>query len=117
MVAQAGGNLRYLRGRLERSVRVSMTWDTLAVMREQLGQAGIAISDDLITKRALITWGCEQIARVAAEGQPMALVNLVLDVEDTAARDLLKRCRLLSNRHVLVQLGTTGTTPSFPEAA
>jgi hypothetical protein len=113
MGAQAGGHLRFLMRGLERSVRVSMKWESLALMREALS---LAVEDDIILKRVLVTWGCEQVARLAADGKPVALANLVLDVDDAEARAILKRCRLLADGQALFDVDPT-RKPSVSHAA
>ena len=113
MGTQVGGSLRYLIGSLTRSVRVSMTRATLANMRVELKQAGNLVNDELIVKRTLMNWGCAQVARLTAEGKPIALANLVLDVDPAESSEILKRCRLLFTPQPPLEV----THPSHPDAA
>jgi hypothetical protein len=63
----------------EHVLRVSMTWDVLAVLRNELMRHFSYDCDDAIVRAVLRYWGVEEFQQRLSDGDPLPHEGLVLD--------------------------------------
>jgi hypothetical protein len=97
MGLRTGGILTYSIDRSTRRVRVSISWEDLTKVREELTRNGKGYNETVVTTKILSQWACEQLRSRAQPSGEVVSAGLVLAFgEDRREiRDLLHRCRLL----------------------
>src|SRR5438552_176596 len=92
---RTGGILTYSFNKSAHTVRVSISWEDLATVREELTRNGKGYNEAVVTTKILTHWACEQLSSRALPSGETISAGLVLAFDNGSKReihDLLQRC-------------------------